>query len=114
MASYGKPVDDERSEANASEEDRDLRPLKMSSLKFQELLQTGKEASNINEKLITSAKARAKLTKDRSETRRSRLEVHEQSQRIGERVCGQQTQRMYHQLSDHIQATCSKTRSKNI
>ena len=65
MASYGKAVDDGQSEANASEEESDMRLLKMPSIKFPELIQTGTAASIINEKLIISAKANAKLASER-------------------------------------------------
>ena len=65
MISRNTSDNDEQSEAATSEEESDLRPLKMSSAKFQELLQTGPVPSSVNEKVIVSAKANAKLASER-------------------------------------------------
>ena len=86
MMSRSKSDDDEQSEAATSEEESDLRPLKMSSAKFQELLHTGATPSSINEKVIVSTKANAKLGKERLKKRKTRMEEYNESLRIGERI----------------------------
>ena len=63
MISSKKSDDDEQSGAASSEEESDLKPLELSSAKFHELLQTGAIPSSINEKVIISAKANAKIGK---------------------------------------------------
>jgi hypothetical protein len=64
MVSRKKSDDDEQSGAATSEEESDLKPLELSSAKFHELLQTGAIPSSINDKVIISAKANAKVVKE--------------------------------------------------
>jgi len=64
MVSRKKSDDDEQSGAATSEEESDLKPLDLSPAKFHELLQTGAIPSSINDKVIISAKANAKVVKE--------------------------------------------------
>jgi len=84
MISRKKSDDDEQSGAATSEEESDLKPLELSSAKFHELLQTGAIPSSINEKVIISAKANAKVGKERLNKRKTRMEEYNANLRIGE------------------------------
>ena len=78
MASSGKADDGGQSDADASEDETELPPLKLSSPKFQELFQTAAKDESLGDKLRSAAKAKAKKS--------SRLYEYDQSHRIGERL----------------------------
>jgi len=86
MISRKKSDDDEQSGAATSEEESDLKPLELSSAKFHELLQTVAIRSSINEKVIISAIANAKVGKERLNKIKTRMEEYNASLRIGERI----------------------------
>ena len=88
MASSGKAADDSQSEADASEDEEELPPLKLGSLKFQGLLQAAEVDDSLSEKWKASAKARAKAKTSGSELPKKNARLHEyaHSHRMGEKV----------------------------
>ena len=86
MASSGKAADDVQSDADATEDEAELPPLKLPCRKFQELLQAAGDCETLGEKWKASAKAKAKAAEGTSGKKSTRLQEYEQSHRIGERV----------------------------
>ena len=86
MAATGKEGDDSEGEADASESEVDLPPMKLTGMKFQELITSAKNDETLGEKCIATAKAKAKESKKGTAKKGSRQNEYEQSHRIGERV----------------------------
>ena len=70
MASSGKAADDDESDADASEDECELPPLKLPSQQFYELFQSTGEHESLDEKWSAAAKAKAKASEKRSEEER--------------------------------------------
>ena len=83
MASSGKAADDDESDADASEDECELPPLKPPCQKFHELLRSGERS--LGEKWTAAAKAKAKASETCRAKRGARLQEYERSHRIGER-----------------------------
>ena len=85
-ASSAKNAGSAQSEADASESDDELPPLKLCGITFQELIKSAKDDGSLGEQCIASAKARAGPSHSGPAKKKDRLNEYEQRHRIRERV----------------------------
>ena len=86
MAATGKGAEDSQSEADASESESDLPPMKLTASKFQELITSAKDDETLGEKCSASVKAEAKGSKRDGPKKSARQNEYQQSHRVGEKV----------------------------
>ena len=86
MAATATAADGPQSDADASGSEDEIPPMKLSAIKFQELIKSSKDDDSLGEKCIASTKNKLRASDSGPVKKKARLNEYEHSHRIGERV----------------------------